>query len=154
MCVFCLVSAQYDLTVKPASLLFSKGCLFVIDVSDEYNEATSHNKRSKPSCMPLLRRWLPGPAWAGRGAGRELGALRGTLRHPLEEECERAQERGARGDGAVRPCLRRGRVRREARERAHELRGRAASARVEEETSTSFGRAASTRVGEGHCFRR
>ena len=38
MCVFCLVSAQYDLTVKPASLLLSKGCLFVVDVSGENGE--------------------------------------------------------------------------------------------------------------------
>ena len=34
LCVFCLVSTQNDLTVKPASLLLSKGCLLVIDVSD------------------------------------------------------------------------------------------------------------------------
>ena len=44
LCVFCLVPAQDDLTVKPASLLFSKGCLFVIDVSDEYNEDPDENK--------------------------------------------------------------------------------------------------------------
>ena len=35
LCVFCLVSAQNDLTVKPASLLLSKGCLLVVDVSGE-----------------------------------------------------------------------------------------------------------------------
>ena len=35
LCVFCLVSAQNDLTVKSASLLLSKGCLFVIDTNDE-----------------------------------------------------------------------------------------------------------------------